>query len=161
MSPTELRILVAQRGIEVWRVGDKLRYRPKELLTPDLAALLQEHKPQLLAKLADSVRIGASAAAAGDEKKEPAAPSSVRQQPPQENWPSAGWPDAETISIDEVPLCPRCDVIDHWRDGLGNWHCRRCSPSKWNGTSLRKLAQRLSKASARRRTKKNNRANSC
>lgn len=49
----ELLAELGRRGIEMRADGDRLQFRPAAALTPDLSARVKEHKPALLAILAD------------------------------------------------------------------------------------------------------------
>jgi hypothetical protein len=54
MTPNPLGVLLADlsaRGIELRADGDRLRFRPRAAVTPDLAARLKAHKARLLAVL--------------------------------------------------------------------------------------------------------------
>lgn len=60
-SPVSLLLVeLARRGIELRAAGDRLRYRPRSAMTPDLADRLAAHRGDLLAILA------AADVAAGD-----------------------------------------------------------------------------------------------
>jgi hypothetical protein len=48
VGPTELLAELSQRGVEIAVDGDRLCYRPKEAVTPDLRAALIEHKDGLI-----------------------------------------------------------------------------------------------------------------
>ena len=45
---------LTRRGIQVVADGDRLRYRPQSAMTPELAARVRRHKPELLALLGDA-----------------------------------------------------------------------------------------------------------
>lgn len=54
-APTPVAVLLvelARRGIELRAAGDRLRYRPRSAMTPDLAARLEAHRADVLAILA-------------------------------------------------------------------------------------------------------------
>ena len=51
MTAAELLSELTRLGIEVVASGDRLRYRPRSAVAPDLAAKLKMHKPELLALL--------------------------------------------------------------------------------------------------------------
>ncbi len=48
---SSLLVELVQRGIELRAVGDRLRYRPRSAMTPDLADRLAAHRGELLAIL--------------------------------------------------------------------------------------------------------------
>lgn len=48
----ELVAVLTARGIELQAEGGRLRFRPREAMTPDLAERVKRHKPELLAMLA-------------------------------------------------------------------------------------------------------------
>ena len=52
MGAVELLSELRRRGLELQVRGDRLRYRPRSALTPDLAQRVQAHKVELLALLA-------------------------------------------------------------------------------------------------------------
>jgi hypothetical protein len=57
MSVTELMVDLRDRGIQLEAHGDRLRYSPKEAMTPELTERVKAHKPTLLAILtADDIR---------------------------------------------------------------------------------------------------------
>lgn len=51
MSVVELLLGLGRLGIRLEADGERLRYRPRSALTPDLLARLKEHKAELLAML--------------------------------------------------------------------------------------------------------------
>ena len=56
MTPNAVDALLAElaeRGIELQACEDRLRFRPRAAVTPDLAARLQTHKAELLALLCE------------------------------------------------------------------------------------------------------------
>lgn len=61
MSPAILLADLVARGVEFQAVGDKLRLRPVELLTPDELMALRQHKAKLLKLLASSPERAAAA----------------------------------------------------------------------------------------------------
>lgn len=83
-----LLVELARRGIELWAAGDRLRYRPRSAMTPDLADRLAAHRGDLLAILA------AADLAAGDT----AAP--VPTYTPHERRLLAGCPAATLAAVD-------------------------------------------------------------
>jgi hypothetical protein len=135
LTPTEVLAAVAVRGITLKRVGDRLRLRPANLVTPDLLAAATRIKPAGRAGPPASAPV--EAIAEGCEQAAGAGPVD-------------GCPDCESIPIEDVGLCCNCCKIDHWQDGLGNWKCRRCQPPRWSGEALRIAAKRL-RAIGRRR----------
>ena len=99
-------------GIKVVVHGDRLRYRPRSALTPDLAARLRTHKANLLAIL--RLFVGPDAATA----------ASV--------GPVADEPDPEAIQwedcIDPPPPCPGCGGLIFWWNPSGGRRCKACDP---------------------------------
>ena len=51
MTATEILSELARRGVDLEVHGDRLRFRPKEAVTPALLEVLREHKAALLARL--------------------------------------------------------------------------------------------------------------
>lgn len=51
MTARELLDALARQGVTVEAHGDRLRYSPREAVTPDLLERLREHKAELLALL--------------------------------------------------------------------------------------------------------------
>ena len=56
MSATALLEAAARLGITIWTEGERLLYRPKSALTPELAAKLKANKAELLAALSAPAR---------------------------------------------------------------------------------------------------------
>ena len=55
--PTSAAVLLAeltQRGFELQVRGDRLRYRPRSAMTPDLARRVRDHRDELIAILTES-----------------------------------------------------------------------------------------------------------
>jgi len=92
--------------------GDRLRYRPRSALTPDLADRLKTHKPDLLAVLqpAETPGVAVSTPAAGIRAE--AAVRPIR------------WEDC----IDPSEPCPNCGGLMFWWNPLGNRRCLTCDP---------------------------------
>ena len=57
MTATEIIRDLRRRGVELQAQGDRLRFRPKEAVTPDLLALLVQYKPKILAALSSKARV--------------------------------------------------------------------------------------------------------
>ena len=51
MTATEILGELERRGVSLEMAGDKLRFRPKEALTPDLIEALRQRKDEILAAL--------------------------------------------------------------------------------------------------------------
>jgi|SRR5919199_4197400 hypothetical protein len=49
MTLQDLLTQLVSRGIQLSRAGDRLRYRPVERMTPELAAVIRVHKSELMA----------------------------------------------------------------------------------------------------------------
>ena len=84
-SITVLLVQLARRGIELRAAGDRLRYRPRSAMTPDLVARLAAHKVELLAVLA-------AADARTDPNPEPATAVPAATYTPEERRLLAGCP---------------------------------------------------------------------
>ena len=57
MTATEIIQDLRRLGVQLEAAGDRLRFRPKEAMTPDLLALLVQYKPDILAALSTKARI--------------------------------------------------------------------------------------------------------
>ena len=57
MTATEIIRDLRSLGVELQAQGDRLRFRPKDAVTPDLLALLVQYKPDILAALSTKARI--------------------------------------------------------------------------------------------------------
>jgi len=51
MTATEILSELHRRGVELIAAGDRLRFRPKEAVTPELVTTLARHKTEILAAL--------------------------------------------------------------------------------------------------------------
>jgi len=51
MTATEILSELARRGVHLEVAGDKLRWRPKEAVTPDLVETLKQRKAEIIAAL--------------------------------------------------------------------------------------------------------------
>lgn len=58
MNATEILSELERRGVHVEVAGDKLRWRPKEAVTPELVEALKQWKPEIIAVLNDSKTTG-------------------------------------------------------------------------------------------------------
>lgn len=58
MTAADLLAELGRRGIQVEAHGDRLRYRPRSAVTPELAQRLKSHKRELLAILGDAGGVG-------------------------------------------------------------------------------------------------------
>lgn len=54
MEPARLLQVLSDARIELWPIGDRIRFRPYSDITPDLLEELREHKWELLSMLASS-----------------------------------------------------------------------------------------------------------
>ena len=52
MTATEIIRDLQSRGVELRAEGDRLRFRPKEAVTPDLIKILKQHKAEIIAAVA-------------------------------------------------------------------------------------------------------------
>ena len=52
MTATEILNELQRRGVELRAEGDRLRFRPKEAVTPDLIKILKQHKAEIIAAVA-------------------------------------------------------------------------------------------------------------
>jgi hypothetical protein len=123
MNPAVAELLadLTQRGIELVPHGDRLKYRPRSALTPDLLERLKTHKGALLQILRP---------AEGSEWPNPTQPSQP-QDPMHEAdaEPLAlgpdGWPAG---SIEPPPPCPACGGLESWWNSFGERRCLHCAP---------------------------------
>ena len=51
MTATQILSELARRGVHLEVAGDRLRFRPKEAVTPDLVELLKQRKGEIMAAL--------------------------------------------------------------------------------------------------------------
>jgi hypothetical protein len=86
--------------------GDRLRYRPRSAMTPDLAKRLATHKYELIAAL------------------QPA--GSTRDAEPEPSIVPANATDERYL----VAPCPDCGGLMFWWDGEGERQCTRCRPPR-------------------------------
>ena len=71
MTATEIIRDLLRRGVELQAQGDRLRFRPKEAVPPDLLALLVQHKPAIMATLSTRARIRGRDETAESDSAEP------------------------------------------------------------------------------------------
>jgi len=112
-AATELLADLTRLGVQVVAHGDHLRYRPQSLVTPELAARLKTHKPELLAILRPAV--------APDVATTTTAPSEA-----------IAWEEC----IDPPVPCPECGGLVFWR---APWHDRRCAACDPPATAIKAL----------------------
>lgn len=101
----ELLAGLRRRGVILEVNGEQLRYRPKDRVTVELRATIQEHKADLLALL----------------------------QGPQEPPPVVVEPFQERIEllVASMTPCRHCGQIAWRRGGPGGWTCSVCHPGQW------------------------------
>ena len=58
MNATEILSELERRGVHLEVAGDKLRWRPKEAVTPELVEVLKQWKPEIIAALTSSKMTG-------------------------------------------------------------------------------------------------------
>ena len=58
MTATEILTELERRGVHLEVAGDKLRWRPKEAVTPELMEVLKHWKPEIIAVLSSSKTTG-------------------------------------------------------------------------------------------------------
>jgi len=58
MTATDILSELARRGVHLEVAGEKLRWRPKEAVTPDLVAALKQWKAEIIASLTDCKMTG-------------------------------------------------------------------------------------------------------
>ena len=58
MTATEILTELERRGVHLELAGDKLRWRPKEAITPDLVEALRQSKAEIIAALTSSKTTG-------------------------------------------------------------------------------------------------------
>lgn len=119
-------------GIELVAHADRLRYRPRSAVTPELVERLRSHKAELLAILGDTGGCeGLSRGPAPDHPERWAnhpegAPEPIR------------WEDC----IEPPPACPRCGGLVWWWNPLGDRRCMDCDPPTTAITALER-AERI------------------
>ena len=57
MTATAIILDLRRRGVQLEAAGDKLRFRPKKAVPPDLLVLLVQNKPDILAALSTKARV--------------------------------------------------------------------------------------------------------
>ena len=107
---------LSRLGVELVPRGDRLRYRPRSAVTPDLVERLRTHKTQLLAILRHAEGPGGATVGprAGESERVIGRPEPVR------------WEDA----IDPPDPGPACGGLLSWRNALGNRRCLTCNPPR-------------------------------
>jgi hypothetical protein len=110
--------------------GDRLRFRPRDAVTPELREQLRSHK----AKLLEIFRPRAAAASKYSDWIE---------RPGPDGYATLLAPEMDaTETIDTPDPCLRCGGIVMWWDWGGGQHCEKCEP-RTKATQLRELAQQL------------------
>jgi len=134
----DLLLALGRAGIkELVSDGERLRYRPRSALTPELAERLKAHKAELLAALRTHGRPSRLPMAA-----EPTPDFSAWQLRPDhhgrlgleapdvpeaDRWWARG--DFEALPDGGEP-CPRCGSLDAWHDLVGGRRCGECDGGK-------------------------------
>ena len=120
MTTAELLADLGRLGIELVAHGDKLRYRPRSAMTPDLAERLKTHKSALLAVLRPAEGPArADPLPGGDD------PQLVERQP-DVAAPALGpdgWPED---SVEPGDPCASCGSLLFWWNPLGDRRCMAC-----------------------------------
>jgi hypothetical protein len=156
MSAAQLMMDLAQLGIQLEARGDRLRYRPQSLVTPDLADRMKAHKGELLAILQSET----NAAIIPDDATALWQAALDRLQGASTGFPAdimealrsadARWMDEPDVDqaeestevIDPPNPCPECGSLELWQSPAGDWRCLRCDPPT-KSRQLRELAARL------------------
>ncbi|GIW96963.1 MAG: hypothetical protein KatS3mg111_0296 [Pirellulaceae bacterium] len=133
---TELR----KRGVKLVPVGDRLRFAPKDALTPDLVEALRAHKAEMLALLAggqaaDDPQVLTPAdnvdAPAGEAlAKNLDAPADEADSAELADAPACGTDPADIEPIEGI-ICPWCQRGDRLRAEADGWRCKRCYRLAW------------------------------
>jgi len=100
-SVDDLLVDLAGPGIELEARGNRIRFSPRSVMTPDLAARVKASKAELLSILQSAVD-----------------PPIIAPD---------GWP-AGSIDPDDVAPCPECGSLEQWQTLIGNWRCLLCDP---------------------------------
>ena len=83
MTVRDLLAELDRRGVKLAAAGERLRYRPRDAVSPELRAAIIEHKPELLARVAEEEAEARSRVDAACDPPSPvyspAAPSLVGQ----------------------------------------------------------------------------------
>lgn len=117
-AAADLLTYLTRLGIEMVAHGDRLRYRPRSALTPDLAERLRAHKAEVLAILRPAEGPGGATAAQAVDH-----PERVVSRP--EATPEVmRWEDC----IDPPEPCPRCGGLILWWNAFGDRRCLTCDP---------------------------------
>ena len=158
MSAAQVMTDLARLGIRIEADGDRLRYSPRSVVTPDLTRRLKAHKGELMAILRS-------------------------EAPPEDSEPTCCWcgstrlvdgkqgriwcDDCERVAwlvlpnkiiradvaslklINPPERCPECDGLELWESVAGDlfgrtpgkWRCLRCDPP----TTARRLRERAAR----------------
>lgn len=148
MNVPELLDVLAQSGITLEALGDRLRYSPASRVSPELLDGLKAHKAELLAMLTNGLSHPISVD--GEELADQETPELLDHAT---EWNADGWP-ADTVL--PPPACGQCGSLDAWQSIAGPapvgsprssntgkpiWRCLRCDPPT-TADRLRKLATR-------------------
>jgi hypothetical protein len=106
---TELLAELSRRGIQIVPRGERLRYRPRSALTPDLLKRLKTHKGELLTILRPFET-------PGEPDLAPAADRPERARSREEH------------STDPPAPCLTCGGLLSWWNPLGDRRCMACDP---------------------------------
>ncbi len=155
-SAVDLLIDLTRRGIELVAHEDRLRYRPRSAVTPDLAERMKAHKCELMAILRP-------------EAPEVDAPNGVKNvhfSSERHDWKTSqnlfDKLDSEfqfdldvcatsqnakcarffTPDDDGPPPCPKCGSLELWETLTGTWRSLHCAPPTTSGKMLEQ-AKRL------------------
>ncbi|MDG1510504.1 MAG: hypothetical protein P8R31_02345 [Mariniblastus sp.] len=148
-SAEQLLADLAGLRIRIEAHGERLRYSPQSVVTPELTERMKAHKTAILAILrqapdtlqfgtleATAVRQAATRQLEGDKLF----PTELSKLPSSAN---VRWVDNSIISnaLDCIPLkdlraCPKCETFEMWQsvagDPFGNtpgrWRCTKCDP---------------------------------
>ncbi len=154
VTMTALRRLLddlAAVGVILESRGGRLRFRPQELVTPELLKQLREHKTELLAIL----RRNQNAPKTDITDPMPIWQTALDRLEGDPLFPAnmldtlraadVQWTDKleeSTQVIDPPDPCPECGTLELWQTLAGEWRCTRCDPPT-KAQQLRELAARL------------------
>jgi len=139
MSVDELLCTLKLRGIRLEARCDRLRFKPRDRVTPELLQQMKRHKEALLEITNRRLHLIASSEAVVDhatvvrwdddfslEEYLKVEREAVQQV---ENNPNDAWDDDYSFPPSDVPwhaTCLACNSIDIWRTGKGAIVCRTC-----------------------------------
>ena len=115
MTAADLLTVLEAGGVRLEAEGDRLRYSPRSLVTPDLVDELEAHKGEILAMLTGPDN--------SDETDDP-------------------WGDSWADAFDPVP-CSNCGGLVIWWNVLGVARCMDCDPPTDRAMRFLESAERI------------------